>query len=145
MAEAMENDLLRKAEDIAVAAHAGQCDKTGHPFSDHLRRVAEKVGGREQRMVAYLHDIVEKADGWSLDRLAEEGFPQTVIDAVDAMTERAGEDYPDFVRRAIANPLARPVKRADLEDNLQQAEQSGLDDRKYRLGLELLDESVGVK
>jgi (p)ppGpp synthase/HD superfamily hydrolase len=141
----MENDLLRKAEDIAIAAHAGQRDKTGHPFSDHLRRVAEKVGGREQRMVAYLHDIVEKTDGWSLDRLAEERFPQTVIDAVDAMTKREGEDYLDFVRRAIANPLARPVKRADLEDNLQQAEQAGIDDRKYRFGLGLLEESVGVK
>jgi (p)ppGpp synthase/HD superfamily hydrolase len=145
MAEAMENDLLRKAEEIAVAAHAGQSDKTGHPFSDHLRRVAEKVGGREQRMVAYLHDIVEKADGWSLDRLAQEGFPQTVIDAVDAMTRREGEDYADFVRRAIANPLARPVKRADLEDNLQQAERAGIDDSKYRLGLGLLDEPAGAK
>lgn len=141
----MENDLLRKAEDIAVAAHAGQRDKAGHPFSDHLRRVAEKVGGREQRMVAYLHDIVEKADGWSLGRLAEEGFPPTVVEAVDAMTRRQGEDYLDFVRRAIANPLARPVKRADLEDNLQQAEQTGADDGKYRRGLELLAEPVGVK
>lgn len=141
----MSNDFLRKAEEIAVAAHAGQDDKTGHPFSDHLRRVAEKVGGREQKMVAYLHDIVEKADGWSLDRLAGEGFPPTVIDAVDAMTRRDGEDYPDFVRRAIANPLARPVKRADLEDNLQQAEQTGADDGKYRMGLELLGENAGTK
>jgi (p)ppGpp synthase/HD superfamily hydrolase len=141
----MQNDLLRKAEEIAVAAHAGQRDRAGHPFSDHLRRVAEKVGGREQRMVAYLHDIVEKTDGWSLERLAEEGFPETVIAAVDAMTRRGGEDYADFVRRAIANPLARPVKRADLEDNLQQAEQAGIDDRKYRLGLRLLDEPVGAK
>jgi (p)ppGpp synthase/HD superfamily hydrolase len=141
----MENDLLRKAEDIAVAAHAGQRDKTGHPFSDHLRRVAEKVGGREQKMVAYLHDIVEKADGWSLDRLSDEGFPQTVVEAVDAMTKREGEDYLDFVRRAIANPLARPVKRADLEDNLQQAELAGIDDGKYRRGLRLLEEPLGAK
>jgi (p)ppGpp synthase/HD superfamily hydrolase len=141
----MENDLLRKAEDIAVAAHAGQRDKTGYPFSDHLRRVAEKVGGREQKMVAYLHDIVEKADGWSLDRLANEGFPEKVVDAVDAMTRREGEDDLDFVRRAIANPLARPVKRADLEDNLQQAEMAGIDDGKYRRGLRLLTEPIAAK
>ena len=128
-----------------MAAHAGQCDKTGHPFSDHLRRVAEKVGGREQKMVAYLHDIVEKTADWSLERLAQEGFSRAVIDAVDAMTRRNGEDYPDFVRRAIANPLARPVKRADLEDNLQQAERAGLDDRKYRLGLEMLKEPASAK
>lgn len=141
----MQNDLLRKAEEIAVAAHAGQKDKAGHPFVDHLRRVAEKVGGREQKMVAYLHDIVEKAEGWSLERLLAEGFSRSVVEAVDAMTRRTGEDDADFVRRAIANPLARPVKRADLEDNLQQAEQSGADDSKYRIGLRLLHESAAAK
>ncbi|MDB5523448.1 MAG: Metal dependent phosphohydrolase, region [Rhizobium sp.] len=141
----MQNDLLRHAEDIAVSAHAGQTEKTGRPFTDHLRRVVEKVGGREQKMVAYLHDIVEKADGWSVERLAREGFPPSVVDAVDAMTRRDGEDYAVFVRRAIADPLARPVKRADLEDNLQQAEQSGCDDSQYRLGLELLKETAGVE
>jgi (p)ppGpp synthase/HD superfamily hydrolase len=140
----MQNDLLRRAEEIAMSAHAGQTDKTGHPFTDHLRRVVEKVGGRDQKMVAYLHDIVEKADGWSVRRLAEEGFPQPVIDAVDAMTRRQGEDYADFVRRAIANSLARPVKRADLEDNLRQAEQTGSDDSQYRMGLGILREAASI-
>lgn len=134
----MQNDLLRKAEDIAVAAHAGQTDKTGRPFTDHLRRVADRVGGRQEKMVAYLHDLIEKAEGWSLERLAGEGFPPSVVGAVDAMTRRKGEEYPDFVRRAIANPLARPVKRADLEDNLQQAEQTGADESRYRIGLDML-------
>lgn len=138
----MHNDLLRKAEEIAVAAHRGQLDKTGHPFSDHLRRVAEQVGGRDQKMVAYLHDVVEKADGWSLDRLAKEGFPPAVVEAVDAMTKRNGEDYADFVRRAVADPLARPVKRADLKDNLQQTERSGADGSKYRMGLSILEEQA---
>jgi len=141
----MQNDLLRKAEEIAVAAHRDQLDKTGHPFSDHLRRVAEQVGGRDQKMVAYLHDIVEKADGWSLDRLAAEGFPSAVVDAVDAMTRRDGEDYADFVRRAVADPLARPVKRADLNDNLQQAERNGADGRKYRMGLEIVEDKAAAE
>ena len=141
----MMNDLLRRAEEIAVAAHAGQQDKTGQPFSDHLRRVADRVGGREQKMVAYLHDIVEKAEGWSLDRLAREGFPPTVLDAVDAMTRRPREDYARFVRRAISNPLARPVKQADLEDNLLQVERSGVDGSRYRMGLRLLHDSFSLE
>jgi (p)ppGpp synthase/HD superfamily hydrolase len=141
----MQNDLLRKAEEIAVAAHRGQLDKTGHPFSDHLRRVAEQVGGRDQKMVAYLHDIVEKADGWSLDRLSAEGFPRPVVNAVDAMTKREDETYADFVRRAISDPLARPVKRADLKDNLQQTERNGDDGSKYRMGLAILEEQATAK
>lgn len=138
----MEHDLLRKAEAIAVAAHAGQQDKTGGPFIDHLRRVAEGVGGREQKMVAYLHDLLEKADGWSGQRLAGEGFSPAVVEAVDAMTRREGEDYAAFVRRAIANPLARSVKRADLEDNLLQAERTNLDGGKYLLGLRILEDAA---
>jgi hypothetical protein len=107
----MQNDLLRRAEDIAMSAHAGQTDKTGRPFTDHLRRVVEKVGGRDQKMVAYLHDIVEKADGWSVKRLADEGFPQPVIDAVDAMTRRQGEDYADFVRRHWQGRSSGPTSK----------------------------------
>jgi (p)ppGpp synthase/HD superfamily hydrolase len=134
----MEHDLLLKAEAIAVAAHAGQQDKTGRPFTDHLRRVADGVDGREQKIVAYLHDLLEKAEGWSRERLGAEGFSPAVVAAVDAMSRREGEDYAAFVRRAIANPLARGVKRADLEDNLLQAERAGLDSEKYRLGLHIL-------
>jgi hypothetical protein len=100
--------------------------------------VAEGVGGREEKMVAYLHDLLEKAEGWSRERLSEAGFPPAVVEAVDAMTRRKGEDYAAFVRRAIANPLARGVKRADLEDNLLQAERANLDSDKYLLGLRIL-------
>lgn len=130
--------MLKRAEEIAVEAHRDQTDKTGRPFSAHVRRVAAQVDGRDQKMVAYLHDIVEKANGWSLDRLKAEGFPPAVVGAVDAMTKREDEAYADFVRRAIADPLARPVKRADLEDNLRQAEHFGTDGSKYRMGLEIL-------
>ena len=42
---------------------------------------------------------------------------------------------------AAANPLALPVKRADLEDNLQQALASGGDAERYRHGLDLLEKA----
>ncbi len=54
------------------------------------------------------------------------------------MTKRVGEDDDDFVRRAIANPIARAVKKADLEDNLVQAEEAGLETAKYLRGLEII-------
>ena len=41
-----------------------------------------------------------------------------MIAGVEAVTKREGEAYPDFVARAGANPTARSVKIADLEDNM---------------------------
>ena len=54
-----------------------------------------------------------------------------------------GEDEGEFVRRAAANDLARPVKRADLEDNRRQAIAAGGPTRKYDEGLALLDAQLG--
>ncbi len=129
---------LDHAIQIALEAHEAQADKTGRPYFEHCQRVALLVSGDEARIVAYLHDVVEKGRNWTLDRLREEGFPPAIISAVDAMTRRAGEPDDAFVRRAASNPLALPVKKADLEDNLWQAEQIGMDSTKYQSGLALL-------
>ena len=133
-------DLLQKAIAIATTAHEGQSSKTGGPFIDHVRRVAENVSGEDEELVAWLHDVVEKGPGWTLDRLRKEGFPEAVVEAVDAMSKRDGENYFDFVRRSIRNPLARPVKRADLTDNLGQMRRMGGDDSKFAEVLRILDE-----
>ncbi|MBX4976884.1 HD domain-containing protein [Rhizobium lentis] len=129
---------LDHAMQIAIEAHKGQVDKTGQPFFEHCQRVALLVSGDEARTVAYLHDVAEKGSGWTLDRLREEGFPPAIISAVDALTRRPDEPEDEFVRRAAANPLALPVKQADLEDNLRQAEQAGKNTEKYQRGLDLL-------
>ncbi|EJZ18901.1 HD domain-containing protein (plasmid) [Rhizobium sp. Pop5] len=126
------------AVQIALEAHEGQKDKTGRPYFEHCQRVARNVSGDEERTIAYLHDVVEKGSGWTLDRLREEGFSPAVVSAVDALTRRPDEPDDDFVRRAAANPFALPVKQADLEDNLQQAEQAGKSPEKYQRGLALL-------
>lgn len=132
---------LKKAIDIATRAHEGQSSRTGGPFIDHVRRVAEHVTGEDETLVAWLHDVVEKGHDWTFERLREEGFSQSVIDAVDAMSKRSGEDYFDFIRRSIVDPLARPVKRADLTDNLAQMRQMGGDGGKFAEGLRILNET----
>jgi (p)ppGpp synthase/HD superfamily hydrolase len=129
---------LDHAIQVALEAHDGQAEKLGRPYFEHCQRVALQVAGDEARVIAYLHDVVEKGRGWTLDRLTEEGFPSPVIAAVDALTRRLGESDDEFVRRAASNPLALPVKQADLEDNLWQVDQIGGDAQKYRRGLEIL-------
>ncbi len=104
--------LLEKAIAIAVQAHAGAKDKAGEPYILHPLRMMLKMRTEAERVVAVLHDVLEG--------LRKEGFPQEILAAVDHLTKRPGEDYEDFVRRAVRNPLALPVKIADLEDNLDQ-------------------------
>lgn len=109
--------LLEEAIRICVEAHRGQVDRAGAPYSLHPLRMMFRVQTESEKIVALLHDVVEDTD-WTLDRLREAGFPEEVVTAVDALTRRGDEEYDEFVRRAAADPLARRVKVADLEDNM---------------------------
>ncbi|MDM9625196.1 HD domain-containing protein [Rhizobium sp. S152] len=129
---------LELARRISSEAHHGQTDKTGEPYVNHCERVADRVDGAEEKTVAFLHDIVEKCDGWDFERLRQLGFGDDIVEAVDALTHRQDETDDQFVVRAVENKIACPVKIADLQDNLHQANAMGLDPVKYKRGLELV-------
>ena len=130
--------MLDRAARLAQDVHQSQTDKVGAPYIEHCRRVADEVELLDEKVVAYLHDVLEKGEGWSRERLQQAGFSPSIVSAVDAMTRRKDEDYFEFVRRAASNPLALPVKRADLIDNLRQAKQTGAPAEKYEKGLRIL-------
>ena len=66
-----------------------------------------------------MHDVVEDhGDVWPVERLRQSGFPQPILDALDCVTKRDGESYEQFIERSASNPIARKVKLADLEDNM---------------------------
>ena len=46
----------------------------------------------DERIVAVLHDVCEDCPGWTFDRLRDEGFSDKIIAALDAVTNREGED-----------------------------------------------------
>ena len=133
---------LAHAIEVATKAHDGQTDKTGLPYVEHCRRVAKAVDALDEKIVAWLHDVVEKGDGWSLERLREVGFSPAIVSAVDALTKREGEEDGAFVRRAASNPIARPVKLADLADNRRQAAVMGMSPARYDEGLTILAKEV---
>jgi len=108
---------LERAIAIAAEAHVGQVDKATVAYILHPLRVMLRLSSTDERIVAVLHDVCEDCPGWTFDRLRQEGFPDRIIDALESVTKRAGEDYDDFVRRAAANPIGRRVKFADLQDN----------------------------
>jgi len=107
---------LEKAIQLAVEAHAGDSDKAGATYIRHPLRLMQQMDTETERVVAVLHDVVEDTR-CNLDDIEEE-FDSEVRDAVDALTKRDGEDYEELIDRAAANPIARTVKIADLEDNM---------------------------
>jgi len=108
---------LERAIAIAAEGHAGQVDKAGAPYVLHPLRLMLAVSSIDERIVAVLHDVVEDCQGWTFDRLRQEGFSEAVLTALQSVTKRDGEAYDDFVLRAAANPIGRRVKLADLRDN----------------------------
>jgi (p)ppGpp synthase/HD superfamily hydrolase len=110
-------DLLERAIGIAVEAHHGQKDRCGAPYILHPLRVMGRVETTTQKIIAILHDVVEDTD-WTLADLKREGFPHEILAALRCVTKKEGEAYEDFVKRSGSNPLARRVKLADLEDNM---------------------------
>jgi guanosine-3',5'-bis(diphosphate) 3'-pyrophosphohydrolase len=116
---------LERAIGIAAEAHAGQTDKGGAPYILHPLRVMMRVDGEHARIAAVLHDLVEDTP-WTFDDLRREGFDEAVVAALDGLTRREGETYLDFCRRAAGNELARQVKLADIDDNLDPARVAAL-------------------
>ena len=55
---------------------------------------------------------------WTLEQLGARGFSDDVLAAVDCLTRREAETYEAFIERVRTNPVARAVKLADLEDNM---------------------------
>ena len=108
---------LSDAISFAVWAHDKQQDRTGELYILHPLRVMLKMKTETERIVAVLHDVVEDT-GTSLEGLRYRGYSEEVIDAVDHLTRRDGESYAAFIFRVSDCDLARRVKIADLDDNM---------------------------
>lgn len=134
-------ESLRIAEIIARNAHSGQYDKGGHPYIKHPETIASMVQTYNEKIVAWLHDVIEDTE-WTLDDLIRVGFSLDIVDAVDAITKRKDENRLDYLNRVVTNPIARNVKIADLKHNMDLSRISKITNkdriRSYRYRLELL-------
>ena len=112
------NQLLSKAINIAMQAHAGQVDKAGMPYIGHVMRVMQAGKTIDEKIVGVLHDVVEDTT-WTFDALLAEGFPVHIVDALRCVTKLSDDEpYESFINRVKTNPLAVAVKINDLTDNM---------------------------
>jgi (p)ppGpp synthase/HD superfamily hydrolase len=111
---------LDQLRSIALAAHDGQLDKQGRPYSDHILAVADAVSDAA-KPVALFHDAIED-DRMTWAELRKVLYRDEML-AVDLLTRRRDVPYAEYVAEirdapGHAGELAREVKRADLEHNL---------------------------
>ncbi|WP_081084511.1 HD domain-containing protein [Burkholderia territorii] len=116
---------------LAARLHAGQTDKVGRPYIEHLTRVflrvCERGGSREQRIASLLHDVVEDGKATPAELLAE-GVPQGAVEIIMVLTKLPHETYVEYVLRVKLHAKAVPVKHCDLEDNSDPERLALLDD-----------------
>jgi len=119
--------LIETSLSIALHAYAGKTDKAGREYILHPLRVMAKMKTDEEMSAALLHDVIEDSD-ITAEQLLAEGIPAEVVEAVICLTKNDGEDYQDFVAKAKKNILARTVKIADIEDNIDVLRLASLDE-----------------
>lgn len=111
-------NMLGKAIEIAVSAHAGQVDKGGKPYILHPLWVMNQVRhlGEDYMIVAVLHDVLEDSD-WTKRMLIDEGFDMAIIIAIDILTHKQESNYEKYIQMIFHNQYAKAIKLKDLEHN----------------------------
>lgn len=120
--------IVERAKDLAHRAHAGQVDKAGRPYIEHVARVAEAVSDDpEAEAVAWLHDVLEDNPAFE-DAFWIERFPDEVIGAVLQLTKVVNSPPEHYYVGISKNDLSKRVKLADIADNSDEARLALLDE-----------------
>lgn len=117
-----DKELETKALEIATSCHRGQTRRDGKTsYIEHPISVADKLrkNGESSEVIAvgYLHDCGEDC-GLTSEELRQEGFPEDVIEAFEAMTHKDGDSYVDYLKIVNQNEIAMKVKKQDILHNM---------------------------
>lgn len=121
------DDMVQRAKELAYRAHAGQVDKAGRPYIEHVARVAAAVSDEpEAEAVAWVHDVLEDCpefhdEFWSL--------PAQVTKYVHYLTRVPGWPARNYYDRISEHRIALRVKLADIADNADEARLALLDEK----------------
>ncbi|MFG2693258.1 phosphohydrolase [Kitasatospora sp. NPDC048407] len=114
----MPSPTLADVDALAARAHAGQYDRIGVPYIEHVRAVAAGVAafGTGLQMAALLHDVLEDTPTRADDLLVA-GIPAGVVATVRRVTREPGTDYRAMLLDIVTDQAATLVKIADNAHN----------------------------
>ena len=117
---------IDKAIEFASKAHAADYDLDGNPTILHPLAVGMMGQTDAERIVGFLHDVVEDTK-YTFEDLVAEGFSDEVIEALKLLTHDKDTPYMDYVERICrsGNATAIKVKMNDLKHNLARGRAGG--------------------
>ena len=117
---------IDKAIEFASKAHAADYDFDGNPTILHPIAVGMMGNTDTERIVGFLHDVVEDTK-YTFDDLIEEGFSNDVISALRLLTHDKQMPYMEYIEQICesGNQTAINVKINDLKHNLARGKAGG--------------------
>lgn len=130
------------AQNIARNVFINKLDKGGKPYIQHLEYVsdiavhyAKAIDSDEItkiRIVGLLHDLVEDFPEWTFNHLLAIFDDLEIIEALKLLTRKPNQDYSEYITLLDNNLIARAVKLADLEHNMDVKRLPELNDLDFR-------------
>lgn len=117
---------IDKAIELASKAHAADYDLDGNPTILHPLAVGMMGTTDTERIVGFLHDVVEDTK-YTFEDLVEEGFSADVIKALRLLTHDKDTPYMTYIENICrsGNSTALHVKINDLKHNLARGQEGG--------------------
>lgn len=124
-------DKVELANEIVRSAFRTKKDLNNVPYLHHCLTVAQNAvelnssrpystgaTNDECQIVGILHDLLEDCPEWTEGALRDL-FDENIVDAIVAITKLPNsESYDEYIARVGENHIARIVKIADLEHNM---------------------------
>lgn len=111
------SELLERVAEFSKKAHEGQFDKGGHPYYLHPQCVANMGTTEDEKIVGYLHDVIEDTK-YTIDDIKALGVNDRCIEAIKCLTHDKSVPYDEYVTNIKKCELARKVKMNDLKNNM---------------------------
>ena len=117
------SQLLDKAFQLAVSAHAGQVDKSGQAYIAHVVRVLailERNGEDIQtQALGLVHDVIEDSDYslYYVQKCLE--VDDKFIEDLRLLTRTDDVTYQEYIDKICTSVRAAKVKAADIEDHFR--------------------------
>lgn len=114
---------LERAIEIAHEAHEGQQRYDGSPYVVHPLRVMGRLAAagysEKTQIVGVLHDVVEDNKDWTIERLRDEGFDEDILVSLGLLDKNNSTDENEHIDKIAKDEHARPTKKIDMHDNLE--------------------------
>lgn len=141
--------VLLAADNLVREKFKDKKDRGNHPYIHHLEYVLDKMYESRKAECGYdtnstlwlfwtkccivgiLHDILEDTPT-TISELRDIGCDDEIIRAIQILTrdddKKSVSDYIEYIKKVKENPIARRVKIADLESNMDITRLSKLSD-----------------